>query len=46
MEVVLSRLETVELDSAFEVFKAYMKPVIEDAFGWDENFQKMALKLD
>ncbi|EPJ43593.1 MAG: acetyltransferase, gnat family [Osedax symbiont Rs1] len=40
MKIALSRLKAVELESAFEIFKTYMKPIIEDAFGWDDIFQK------
>ncbi|MEZ8295491.1 GNAT family N-acetyltransferase [Vibrio splendidus] len=50
MKIEFLKLKKDELSEAFEIFKAYMKPVIDGAFGWDEGFQKNGfesrLKLD
>ena len=40
MEIVLSRLEVEDRDASFEIFKTYLKPFIDDAFAWDEEFQR------
>ena len=38
-DFTLKPLGENELEAAYQVFKRYMMPTIEAAFGWDENFQ-------
>lgn len=33
-----------ELPQTFDLFKQYMKPVIENSLGWDEGFQNSGFK--
>ncbi len=40
MKIEFLKLKKDEFSVTFEIFKAYMKPVIDEAFGWDEEFQK------
>jgi len=40
MEIFFSKLEKQERETAFEIFQKYMKPVIDDAFGWNDEFQR------
>ena len=40
MDIEFSKLDLEERERSFELYKTYMKPVIEDAFGWDEKFQR------
>lgn len=40
MEITFSKLKMNELDFTFGIFREYLKPAFEDAFGWDEEFQK------
>ena len=40
MKIVLSRLDVEDRDASFEIFKTYLKPFIDDAFAWDEEFQR------
>ncbi len=40
MKIEFLKLKKDEYSETFEIFKAYMKPVIDEAFGWDEEYQK------
>lgn len=44
MELELKKIEAEEIPQTFELFKQYMRPVIEVAFGWDEEFQESGFK--
>lgn len=40
MDIEFCSVSKTELPLTFEAFKAAMKPVIEEALGWDEAFQQ------
>ena len=40
MKLRFSSIGVKEYGQVFELFKLYLKPIIEDAIGWDEDFQK------
>ena len=40
LDIEFTRLYSEERGMPFEIYKAYMKPIIDDAFGWDEEFQR------
>ena len=44
MKIEFLKLKKDELSSTFEIFKVYMKPIIDEAFGWDEEFQKKSFE--
>lgn len=40
MNIEFSKLEEQEIFPLFVIFKTYMKPIIENAIGWNEQFQR------
>ena len=40
MKIEFLKLKKDEYGATFEIFKTYMKLVIDEDFGWDEEFQK------
>ena len=40
MDLEFIKITETEIDAAFGVFKEYMKPLIDGAFAWDEQFQR------
>ncbi|CAG8999863.1 MAG: hypothetical protein CENE_01846 [Candidatus Celerinatantimonas neptuna] len=40
VDIKLQPVQHETMDELFEVFKCYMRPVLEDVLGWDEAFQK------
>ncbi len=44
MEIILSKFKQHEHSSAFDDFRLYMKPIVDSAIGWDENFQRTSFE--
>ncbi len=44
MEIVFSKFKKHEYSSAFDDFKLYMKPIVDSAIGWDEDFQRTSFE--
>ena len=44
MEIILSKFKKHEHSSAFDDFRLYMKPIVDSAVGWDENFQRTSFE--
>ncbi|SHO57013.1 hypothetical protein [Vibrio quintilis] len=40
MEIELMPLSPDESGLTFDIFKQYMKPIVDEALGWDEAFQR------
>jgi hypothetical protein len=44
MEIVFSKFKRHEYSSAFDDFKLYIKPIVDSAIGWDEDFQRTSFE--
>ena len=44
MDLHFKQIEQAELAVTFDLFKQHMKPVIEQAFGWDDSYQENGFK--
>ena len=44
MEITLTKFKKHEQSSAYDDFKLYMKPIIDSAIGWDEDFQRTSFE--
>lgn len=40
MNIEFSKMEVKDSGEAFEIFRKYMKPTVDAAIGWDEQFQR------
>ncbi|WP_165311475.1 GNAT family N-acetyltransferase [Vibrio ziniensis] len=44
MDIILSQFKPHEHLPAFSEFKRYMKPIVDSAIGWDEDFQRSSFE--
>ncbi|OUS38685.1 GNAT family N-acetyltransferase ['Osedax' symbiont bacterium Rs2_46_30_T18] len=44
MDLHFKQIKQTELAVTFDLFKRHMKPIIEEAFGWDDSYQENGFK--
>ena len=44
MDLYFKQITEAEVALTFDLFKQHMKPVIEEAFGWDDSYQENGFK--